>query len=90
MKRLFGTLTLKYCVRKLLWQSVRKFLREEMKFQSKKFRKILQTCDFIALINELFRNAILLTFDQVVVCDGQLREKPENEEELREFLQSYR
>jgi len=32
---------------------------------------------------------LLITSDQVVVCDGVVREKPENEEQAREFLQSY-
>ena len=35
-------------------------------------------------------DAVLLTFDQVVVCDNELREKPVNESELRQFLKSYR
>ncbi len=32
---------------------------------------------------------LLITSDQVVVCDGVVREKPENEKQAREFLQSY-
>ena len=33
--------------------------------------------------------AILITSDQVVVCDGELREKPKDKEEARKFLKSY-
>jgi len=33
--------------------------------------------------------ALLITSDQVVVCNSELREKPENEKEARKFLQSY-
>ena len=36
------------------------------------------------------KDAIILTFDQVVVCENELREKPSDEQELRRFLQSYR
>lgn len=32
---------------------------------------------------------ILITSDQVVVWEGKIREKPENEKEAREFLQGY-
>ena len=31
----------------------------------------------------------IITSDMVVVCEGQIREKPENEEECRKFLRSY-
>jgi septum formation protein len=34
-------------------------------------------------------NCILITCDQVVVCNGVIREKPENEEESRRFINSY-
>ncbi len=33
--------------------------------------------------------AILITSDQVVVWEGKIREKPESQEEAREFLKSY-
>lgn len=36
------------------------------------------------------REVLLVCLDQVVVCNGQVREKPENEEQARAFLESYR
>jgi septum formation protein len=41
------------------------------------------------LLKQISEPAILLTFDQVVVCNGEILEKPENEEELRRFWKSY-
>ena len=38
---------------------------------------------------KLPKDSIILTFDQVVVCDGELREKPVDESEARKFLESY-
>lgn len=38
---------------------------------------------------KLPKNSIILTFDQVVVCNGQLREKPVDKDEATEFLKSY-
>lgn len=35
------------------------------------------------------RDVLLICMDQVVCCDGVVREKPENEEEARAFLKSY-
>lgn len=35
------------------------------------------------------RPLVILTFDQVVVCHGHIREKPESVEQCRQFLQSY-
>ena len=35
------------------------------------------------------RECLLITSDQVVVCEGKIREKPENEQQCREFLRSY-
>jgi len=32
---------------------------------------------------------LVITSDQVIVCNGQLREKPESEAQCREFLRSY-
>ena len=48
-------------------------------------------CDAILKEYEgkLPNNSIILTFDQVVVCDGELREKPVDESEARKFLKSY-
>ena len=34
--------------------------------------------------------AIIITGDQVTVCDGEVREKPRNQDEARRWLQSYR
>ena len=38
---------------------------------------------------KLPQDSIILTFDQVVVCKGQLREKPVDEAQARKFLKSY-
>ncbi len=35
------------------------------------------------------QDAIVITCDQIVVCDGEIREKPTSEEEARRFLKSY-
>lgn len=42
-----------------------------------------------ALKIKINESAILITSDQVVVCDGKIREKPETKEEARYFLESY-
>lgn len=42
-----------------------------------------------ALKLEISESAILITSDQVVVYKGKIREKPENEKEVKEFLESY-
>lgn len=42
-----------------------------------------------SLLSKIKENAILITSDQVDVCNGQIREKPKNEQEAREFLRSY-
>lgn len=42
-----------------------------------------------ALVPKIKEPALLITTDQVVVCDGKIREKPVNETEARTFLQSY-
>ena len=39
--------------------------------------------------DKLPKDSIILTFDQVVVCNGELREKPVDEKEARKFLKSY-
>ena len=41
------------------------------------------------LLKEIGDDAVLITSDQVVVCNGELREKPENEEQAREYIMSY-
>lgn len=52
-------------------------------------RKIANAkCDAI-LRQKLPENAIILTFDQIVVCQNELREKPKDELEARTFLKSY-
>ncbi|CAK9094766.1 unnamed protein product [Durusdinium trenchii] len=43
-----------------------------------------------ALLPKLQKEVLLICMDQVVSCDGGVREKPENEKEAREFLESYR
>ncbi|MDD3007040.1 MAG: Maf family protein [Candidatus Pacebacteria bacterium] len=42
-----------------------------------------------AIKPNIFEEAILITSDQVVVWEKEIREKPENEEEARRFLKSY-
>lgn len=41
------------------------------------------------LLPKIQEDAILITADQVDVCNGQVREKPENEQQAKEFLRSY-
>ena len=42
-----------------------------------------------ALIPKIKDEALLITSDQVVVCNGVIREKPENAKEALEFLKQY-
>ncbi|MFH1181320.1 MAG: Maf family nucleotide pyrophosphatase [bacterium] len=42
-----------------------------------------------ALLPKIKEEAILITSDQVDVCNGEIREKPKDAEQAREFLQSY-
>ena len=42
-----------------------------------------------ALLAKITEPAILITSDQVVICDGKIREKPESVEMARNYLQSY-
>ena len=42
-----------------------------------------------ALLLHIKEPAVLVTSDQVAVCNGELREKPENEEMARRYLRSY-
>jgi len=42
-----------------------------------------------ALKEKITEPAILITSDQVVVWQGEIKEKPENEKEAREFLEGY-
>lgn len=42
-----------------------------------------------ALIPSIKEPAILVTGDGIVMCNGQMREKPENEEQARAYLESY-
>ena len=42
-----------------------------------------------ALLTRITDEAILITADQVVECAGEVREKPESEEEARRYLASY-
>lgn len=41
------------------------------------------------LLTKINGPAILITSDQIVVCNGKLREKPESEQQAREYLGSY-
>ena len=42
-----------------------------------------------ALLPKITDPALLITSDQVVVCDGKILEKPENKDEARAFLNLY-
>lgn len=42
-----------------------------------------------ALLKNIYEPAFLITADQIAVCNGETREKPENVEEARNFLESY-
>lgn len=42
-----------------------------------------------AILKDIREPALLITTDQVVACNGQIREKPVNETEARQFLKSY-
>ena len=42
-----------------------------------------------SLLNRISEPALLITLDQVVVCNGVLREKPETKEQAKEYLESY-
>src|SRR3989339_1134219 len=42
-----------------------------------------------ALLLKIVEPSILITSDQVVVCDGELWEKPKDEEEAKRFMKSY-
>jgi septum formation protein len=43
-----------------------------------------------ALLPKITTPSILICSDQVIRCNGEIREKPESEEEARSFLESYR
>jgi septum formation protein len=43
-----------------------------------------------ALLPKVITPSILICSDQVIRCNGEIREKPESEEEARAFLESYR
>jgi len=42
-----------------------------------------------AIMKRAKNQALLITSDQVVVCNGQIREKPQNKEEAADYLASY-
>ena len=42
-----------------------------------------------AIVDKIDGPAILITADQVVVCNGEMREKPQSREEATRFLASY-
>ena len=42
-----------------------------------------------ALVSKIKEPALLITSDVVVVCNGELREKPQSEDEARKFLREY-
>jgi len=43
-----------------------------------------------ALLEKIESPSLLITSDQVVICNGELREKPIDEEQCRQFLRSYK
>lgn len=55
----------------------------------KELVKALAEAKAEALIPRIQEPAILITSDQVIVCEGEIREKPEDAEEARRFLESY-
>jgi len=42
-----------------------------------------------ALLGKVNEPALIITADQVTVCDGDLHEKPQDEKEARQFLEKY-
>jgi len=42
-----------------------------------------------ALLGKIHEPSLLITSDQVCVCNNELREKPESKEQAREYLRSY-
>jgi len=43
-----------------------------------------------AIIKKITKPGILITADQVAVCNGKICEKPNNQKEAREFIRAYR
>lgn len=63
-----------------------KMIREN---DPKKLTMALAKAKAVALIPRISDPVILITSDQVVVCDGVIMEKPETEEEAKRFLKAY-
>jgi len=40
-------------------------------------------------VKDKYGSVLLVTCDEVIVCDGQVREKPKDIEQAKEFLMSY-
>lgn len=55
----------------------------------KKLTLALSNAKANAILPKIKEDAILITADHVEVCNGEIREKPENDEQAREFLRSY-
>lgn len=51
--------------------------------------KLLATAKAEALLGKIKKNSILITSDQIVVCNGELREKPLSRKQAEEYLKSY-
>jgi len=43
-----------------------------------------------ALLPKITTPSILICSDQVIRCNGEIREKPESEAQARQFLETYR
>lgn len=51
--------------------------------------QLLSVAKAKAVAAQLSQPALVITCDQVIVCDGKTREKPADEAEARSYLQSY-
>ena len=55
----------------------------------RKLTSKLANAKALALLEKIKFPALLITADQVVNCNGVIREKPETPQEARDFLKSY-
>lgn len=65
---------------------------DEKAFRSENYEElplIIARAKAEALLPKISEPSILITSDQVVVCDGELWEKPKDEEEARKFMKAY-
>lgn len=65
---------------------------DEKTIRTKNFKELpllLARAKAKKLLEQINDPAILITCDQVVICNNKLREKPESEKQTREYLKSY-